>query len=883
MATIVTRSGKGSPLTNTEVDANFTNLNTGKAELSGAVFTGAITTNSTIDGRDVAADGVTADAALPKSGGAMTGAITTNSTFDGRDVATDGTKLDGIEASATADQTGAQIKTAYEAETNAFTDAQFTKLGGIEASATADQTAAEIRALVESATDSNVFTDADHTKLNGIEASADVTDTANVTAAGALMDSELTSIVAVKALNQGVATGDSPTFVDVTATSLDISGNIDVDGTTNLDVVDIDGDLTTSALIRTASVRSTYVDAAEDPTNSNLFATNASVGDFSQEAGHLVIQARVHATVYRDVIIAGGAGTAEPLLTVLGEGAVKIHNGGLNITNTAASHTVFNEGGVDADFRVESDGNANMLFVDGGNNRVGIGTNSPSGSFEVKGSGTSPIVYFGNGVDNAPNRQLAFSGGSSGLVWDLDATGASSVGGQLTFSTNGTERFRIASTGAATFSSIVTVDQGITADYFRNAADSTEFNLITRNNTGAALYVQKPVAGTILDVRTGNAGAGQGDAVFTVNHNEVVVNEGSTDVNFRVESNSNANMLFVDGGNDHVNIGTATDLGGNLNVNGGIVATSGTTFDPDTMSSGTIFLGNISDGSGWGANGIGWNIGGVGDTGAIGFAGNSTMYFATGDTSNANSFKTMMTLNQSQGAIFNEDSLATADFRVESDTEANAFTVDGETGQVGVGSRRGFRFGNASLQGNMGSSGGGYPTIGYNIRFQGTGGQFGTLVGDTSWRMDFGANNRLQVHSRSSSAVVTGAASYTAGPYVTLNGTSWTNGSDARLKENVSLITDAIDTVKAMRPVNYTWIHDGENAPNQIGFIAQEMALVVPEVVDVPETETDAITGDTLMWGIQYDGLVPVLTAALQEALTKIETLETRLTALENA
>ena len=57
MSTIVTRSGKGSPLTNTEVDANFTNLNTGKAELSGAVFTGAITTNSTIDGRDVATDG----------------------------------------------------------------------------------------------------------------------------------------------------------------------------------------------------------------------------------------------------------------------------------------------------------------------------------------------------------------------------------------------------------------------------------------------------------------------------------------------------------------------------------------------------------------------------------------------------------------------------------------------------------------------------------------------------------------------------------------------------------------------------------------------------------------------------------------------------------
>jgi len=54
---------------------------------AGGAMTGAVTTNSTFDGRDVAADGVTADAALPKAGGAMTGAITTNSTFDGVDIA----------------------------------------------------------------------------------------------------------------------------------------------------------------------------------------------------------------------------------------------------------------------------------------------------------------------------------------------------------------------------------------------------------------------------------------------------------------------------------------------------------------------------------------------------------------------------------------------------------------------------------------------------------------------------------------------------------------------------------------------------------------------------------------------------------------------------
>jgi len=74
-----------------------------------------------------------------------------------------------------------------------FTTADHAKLDGIEASATADQTAAEIRVLVEAASDSNVFNDADHSKLNAIEASADVTDATNVNAAGALMLSDTTT------------------------------------------------------------------------------------------------------------------------------------------------------------------------------------------------------------------------------------------------------------------------------------------------------------------------------------------------------------------------------------------------------------------------------------------------------------------------------------------------------------------------------------------------------------------------------------------------------------------------------------------------------------------------------------------------------------------
>ena len=110
-----------------------------------------------------------------------TGNIVVGGTVDGRDVAADGTKLDGIEASATADQTAAEIRTLVESasDSNVFTNTDHSRLNAIEDNATADQTDAEIRAAVEAASDSNVFTDADHSKLNAIEASATADQTAS--------------------------------------------------------------------------------------------------------------------------------------------------------------------------------------------------------------------------------------------------------------------------------------------------------------------------------------------------------------------------------------------------------------------------------------------------------------------------------------------------------------------------------------------------------------------------------------------------------------------------------------------------------------------------------------------------------------------------------
>jgi hypothetical protein len=61
----------------------------------------------------------------------------------------------------------------------------------VEDGATADQTGAEIKAAYEGESNTNAFTDAEQAKLSGIEASADVTDATNVNAAGAVMESDV--------------------------------------------------------------------------------------------------------------------------------------------------------------------------------------------------------------------------------------------------------------------------------------------------------------------------------------------------------------------------------------------------------------------------------------------------------------------------------------------------------------------------------------------------------------------------------------------------------------------------------------------------------------------------------------------------------------------
>ena len=185
-----------------------------------------------------------------------------------------------------------------------------------------------------------------------------------------------------------VATVDHPSTSALSATNGTFTGDIDVDGTTNLDVVDIDGALTQD----------------------------------------------------------GGA--------------------------------VFNEGSADVDFRVESNGNANMLFVDGGNDAVGIGNNNPADY----GSTAVDLVI---GTTSGENGMTIVSGtGNGGRIQFADNTSSPFRGAfeydhssdAMVFYTAGSARMRMDSAGVLMF--------GTTDDdpVFNNAVGSS-----IGSNNGSAL------------------------------------------------------------------------------------------------------------------------------------------------------------------------------------------------------------------------------------------------------------------------------------------------------------------------------------------------------------------------------------------------------------
>ena len=396
---------------------------------------------------------------------------------------------------------------------------------------------------------------------------------------------------------------------------------------------------------------------------------------------------------------------------------------------------------------------------------------------------------------------------------------------------------------------------------------------------------------------------------------ETVFNEDSQDIDFRVESDGNANMLFVDASADAVGVGTnSPTLDSSL---AGLSVSSDSTLLHINDSDGACL--KLSDPASGANRGLGIAL--QGTSAAISNCESGELRFGTGNTER-------MRIT-SAGAIGINESSPSTFLHIDNggsngSGQADAIRVHNPGTTAGDGA--GIKFSAGSSTTGAAIFGIGQALNSANLVFRAGGdtermrvahtGQ--VMVGDSTGgsysdgglftRHAGGANN-------SPFCVVNGTTSGTrrmidffVGTGTTRVGsiqsndsaTAFNTSSDYRLKENVADMTGAIDRVKALAPKRFNFIVSPDTTVD--GFLAHEVSSIVPEAISGEKDEVatwgkeeklpDGVkVGDNkldddgntipIMQGIDHSKLVPLLTGALKEAIAKIETLETKVAALE--
>ena len=274
-----------------------------------------------------------------------------------------------------------------------------------------------------------------------------------------------------------------------------------------------------------------------------------------------------------------GSSSSGIYLTDSGAQGITIRNasGDLEFYGVATREFVFNEGSLDTDFRVESDNNSHMLFVDASTDRIGINNSSPDAFLDISGTGATTSKMFEistGGVGGGPTSTFyggyvqvqANNNATDNFGWyvtanhsgiDSDTTG---IYGQATMSSSSNRSigtYGVSSVAsAAVHNTPGTANSKVAAGVYAEAittgtsSNSTNAALIANNKTTSGNLAY----GAFIKV---NAGATNpvplavdynGYNVFDVTANDATFNEDSADRDFRVEADSNTHALFVDAG-----------------------------------------------------------------------------------------------------------------------------------------------------------------------------------------------------------------------------------------------------------------------------------------------------------------------------------------------
>ena len=382
-------------------------------------------------------------------------------------------------------------------------------------------------------------------------------------------------------------------------------------------------------------------------------------------------------------------------------------------------NVIFNDTGVDADFRVESDSNANMLFVDAGNNRVGVGNAAPSTILEVTGNGdadtgittthtrsgvgfTLSLNNTNNGIDKGSGIKWKSGRFNTGaIITRSDAVAASGdAPAYMTFHTSSdgtedlTERLRLASDGAATFSSTVT-HSGLTLNY--NTGLYTADKSLSAYSASNGVYLNGNASGWLQlagdgarNTRMNLFGDGNGAAnqitfhtnnvhSMTLSAGAAIFNESGIDRDFRVESDTLSHALFVQGSDGYVGVGASVPQAP-LQVQNALASDAATLIlrNDRTRASGVKYGIEFRDNTNEANAVIQIEETGANNQARMIFKANN----ATGGNGITNGVEVLRLF--ASGAVFNENSV-NSDFRVESDTNTHGLFVDAGSNIVGIG------------------------------------------------------------------------------------------------------------------------------------------------------------------------------------------------------
>jgi len=102
--------------------------------------------------------------------------------------------------------------------------------------------------------------------------------------------------------------------------------------------------------------------------------------------------------------------------------------------------------------------------------------------------------------------------------------------------------------------------------------------------------------------------------------------------------------------------------------------------------------------------------------------------------------------------------------------------------------------------------------------------------------------------------------------------------SDERLKKNIQSIKGGLQKIMDMKPVSYQWKNEKIDTKTHLGFLAQDLEKVLPEVVSVPQSDS---RNEQEFYGVSYSEIIPVLVKAVQEQQEIIKGLKAEISELK--